>query len=79
MFKKNKQPTEGEMLREQYNDALDALELAKQNFENADPDFFEIANQELNLAQMQVDVIAKKMKKCSEVPSFKVIVAEYAP
>ena len=79
MFKKNKLPTEGEILREEYDDALTALELAKQNFENAEPEFFEIANQEMTLARERVNLIAMKMKKCSDIPSFRIFSGEYVP
>lgn len=51
------------MLRIQLDDALEELSAAESNFDNALPDFLDIANEELTIAKNKVDVIIKKIKK----------------
>ena len=43
-------------------DALISLEIAKNHFNYAEPQFVEIAIQEINLAQEQVDIALKRVK-----------------
>ena len=42
--------------------AAEAVRQAQQNFDNAPPEHFEIANKELTLAKEHFDVIGKKVK-----------------
>ena len=45
--------------------AAEAVRQAQQNFDNAFPEYFEIANKELTLAKEHFDVIGKKVKLLS--------------
>ena len=42
--------------------ALENLEIAKNHFNYAEPQFVEIAIQEINLAQAQLDIALKRVK-----------------
>ena len=65
MKNKNVIPSEKELLLREYREAISCLKLAEQNFDNASPEFFEIANQELTLARLKNDMVLKKMKACN--------------
>ena len=45
--------------------AAEAVRQAQQNFDNASPEYFEIANKELTLAKEHFDVVWKKVKLLS--------------
>lgn len=57
--------SEKELLLREYREAVSCLKLAEQNFDNASPEFFEVANQELTVARLKNDTILKKMKTCN--------------
>lgn len=57
------QLSEVDMLRIQLDDALEQLSIAESNFDNALPEFLDIANEELTIANNKVNVIIKKIKK----------------
>ena len=57
--------SEKELLLREYREAVSCLKLAEQNFDNASPEFFEVANQELTVARLKNDAILKKMKTCN--------------
>jgi hypothetical protein len=65
MFKE-KVLTEQEIAVEEMFAAKDNYELALQNFNNADMDFFEIANKELTIAQLQLEVAISKLQKLKD-------------
>lgn len=52
--------------KEELNSALRDLEIAQLNFDNALPEFFNVANTELTIAQLKVDVLLTKAKVLSE-------------
>lgn len=52
--------------KEELNFALRDLEIAQLNFDNALPEFFNVANTELTIAQLKVDVLLTKAKMLSE-------------
>lgn len=52
--------------KEELNFALRDLEIAQLNFDNALPEFFNVANTELTIAQLKVDVLLTKAKVLSE-------------
>lgn len=52
--------------KEELNSALRDLEIAQLNFDNALPEFFNVANTELTIAQLKVDVLLTKAKMLSE-------------
>lgn len=60
-MRKEKYNEEEELVEEIFK-AKEALRHAQINFNNAEPKYFEIANQELTIAQMKYDVLFKKMK-----------------
>ena len=64
MFKR-KVKTEFENGVESFFAAAEAVRQAQQNFDNASPEYFEIANKELTLAKEHFDVIGKKVKLLS--------------
>ena len=64
--KKEVQPSEQEMLMRQLVDAKSDLKIAEANFNNCEPDFFEIANSELTLAQQRVQTISQKLHKVGD-------------
>ena len=51
-----------DIAKEEYKQAQEAYKDAMQKFNLADEDVFEIANEELSLAQMKLNVSAKKVK-----------------
>lgn len=57
-----KEPTQLEVARQELFAAARHRDRMLTNFNNALPEFFEIANQELTIAQMTVDVCMKKVK-----------------
>ena len=57
-----KEPTQLEVARQELFAATRYRDRMLTNFNNALPEFFEIANQELTIAQMTVDVCMKKVK-----------------
>ena len=57
-----KEPTQLEVARQELFAATRHRDRMLTNFNNALPEFFEIANQELTIAQMTVDVCMKKVK-----------------
>ena len=57
-----KEPTQLEVARQELFAATRHRDRMLINFNNALPEFFEIANEELTIAQMQVDVLMKKVK-----------------
>lgn len=61
-MKKEKQPTFEELLVKDYQNAIFELEKAKINFDNAEKEYFEIANLELTVAQNRMDALTKKLK-----------------
>lgn len=67
MSNKNIVLSERELLLREYEEAVSRLKLAEQNFDNASPEFFEIANQELTLARSEKDMVLKKMRACNLV------------
>lgn len=58
IWEKKKEPVRIEP--DELTKARFALKLAEQNFNNAEPEFIEIAISELNAAKMKVDVLIKK-------------------
>lgn len=50
-----------------FRDAQLALQIAQQNFDNAEPDFVDIAAEELTLAEKRLDLAVRKMKLLEEV------------
>ena len=61
----DKVKTEFENGVESFFAAAEAVRQAQQNFDNAFPENFEIANKELTLAKERFDVIGKKVKLLS--------------
>lgn len=61
--KKEVQPSEQEMLMRQFIDAKNELKVAESNFNNCFPEFFEIANDELTLAQQRIKIVSQKLRK----------------
>lgn len=57
------QPTEQETLMLELIEAKENLKLATANFNNADSEYFEIANEELTMARQRVDTVAAKLKR----------------
>lgn len=57
-----KEPTQLEVARQELFAATRHRDRMLANFNNAMPEFFEVANEELTLAQMQVDILTKKVK-----------------
>lgn len=57
-----KEPTQLEVARQELFAAVRHRDRMLTNFNNALPEFFDIANQELTIAQMIVDVRMKKVK-----------------
>lgn len=49
-----------EALKQEYLEAIDNLRLARQNFQYATPEYFEIANTELTIALTKVGACRKK-------------------
>jgi hypothetical protein len=49
-------------LKKEYEEALRELEIARNQFENCDSLFFDLANDRLNMALKKVDYILKKVK-----------------
>lgn len=62
---KQKVKSEFEVGVDSFFAAADALRQAQSNFNNADPEYFEIANAELTIAKENFDIIAKKVKLLS--------------
>ena len=60
-----KEPTQLEVARQELFAAARYRDRMLTNFNNALPEFFEIANQELTIAQMQLDVCMQKVKLLS--------------
>ena len=56
---KKKQNTLQKIFRQEYLDSLTRLETAESNFENAIPEFFDLANAELTVARLRVDPMKK--------------------
>lgn len=56
---KKKQNTLQKIFRQEYLDSLTRLETAESNFENAIPEFFDLANAELTVARLRVDAMKK--------------------
>ena len=46
-------------MKNEYFEAIKKLRIAEINFENANPDFIDLANAELTAAQTRVDTIRK--------------------
>ena len=63
-----KEPTQLEVARQELFAATRHRDRMLTNFNNALPEFFEIANQELTIAQMTVDVCMKKVKLLTAQP-----------
>lgn len=61
-MKKEKKITFEELIVKDYENAILELERARTNFDNAEKDYFEIANLELTCAQTKVDALTKKLK-----------------
>ena len=57
-----KQPTQLEVARQELFAATRHRDRMRTNFNNALPEFFDVANEELTIAQMQVNVLMKKVK-----------------
>ena len=51
---------------EEFHKANEAYQLAQANFANAFPEYFEIANRELTIAQICVDMAMQKVKLLSK-------------
>lgn len=61
--KKEEVVSEGELLEQQFKFAVQELELAQQQFDNACGDcYIDIANEQLSIAQKKVDLISTKLK-----------------
>ena len=67
MFRKKKEPTEQDLALAEMIAARNKYEQALDNFNNADFDFFEIANSELTIAKLQLEVSILKLQKLYEV------------
>ena len=67
MFKKRKESTEQDLALAEMIAARKKYEQAIENFNNADFDFFEIANSELTIAKLQLEVSILKLQKLYEV------------
>lgn len=48
---------------EEFFQAVENVKHAQSNFNNALPEFFEIANSELTIAQMKCDIAQKKVRQ----------------
>lgn len=57
-----KEPTQLEVARQELFAATRYRDRMLTNFNNALPEFFDVANEELTIAQMQVNVLMKKVK-----------------
>lgn len=57
-----KESTQLEVARQELFAATRHRDRMLTNFNNALPEFFEVANEELTIAQMQVNVLMKKVK-----------------
>ena len=57
-----KEPTQLEVARQELFAATRHRDRMLTNFNNALPEFFDVANEELTIAQMQVNVLMKKVK-----------------
>ena len=55
--------SEIELAKEEYKNALDELDRAKRNFNDASQDYFEIANDELNIAIKKFEYTYARLKK----------------
>ena len=54
------------MVNKEWLKALDELRRAQANFDNADPDYIDIAIRDLQIAEMKVDNLKRKeVLKCS--------------
>lgn len=62
-MKKKSEPTLYEILKIEYAQASQKLQRAWDNFNMADKEYFEIANAEVNLAQMELDLLKQKILK----------------
>lgn len=51
-----------EMAIDEFRSAVAEVQRARINFDNAIPEFFEIANKELSIAMNKLEVIYKKVK-----------------
>ena len=63
LMSKEVKKTPAEELRDEYLEAVRALQRARSNFNNADPDYFDLANQELSTATERVSLLNKQLKK----------------
>lgn len=75
IFRKKREesvPSEQEILMQDFQNAKENLTIAEANFNNADPDFFEIANRELTAAQENFNAAAVKMKKIADIDAHSV-------
>jgi hypothetical protein len=50
----------------EFHQATAALHFAQENFRNAMPEYFEIANRELSMAQARVDMAMQKVRLLSK-------------
>ena len=62
MKQKVHEPTPYEIAVKDFFAATRELQRAQSNFDNALPEYFEIANDELTIARTRVDVCNKKLK-----------------
>lgn len=53
---------EPEIMTNEYFEALRALNRARENFDNAEPEFFEAANAELTAAMERVNAFVREMR-----------------
>ena len=67
MLKKKKVTTEVDWALEDMIQAQKNYNRALQNFNNADFEFFDIANKELTIAQLQLDVSVTKLRQLCQV------------
>lgn len=61
-MKKNTAPSEREVLIEEIRIARNELQRARDNFNNCEPSFFEIANAELTVCKTNLDLLIKKSR-----------------
>lgn len=61
-MKKKVELTLRDIVVQDFFSAARELERAQVNFDNAIPEYFEIANAELTIAKLRLDVCAKKIK-----------------
>ena len=63
-MKKQHQNFVAEVEQQEYKNAVKALRAAEINFNNAEPEFVELANAELTTARMRVDTMNRMVSIC---------------